>query len=323
MRPILRSTENRVAFLKAFGSYLPERVVSNAEIGARVGCDAEWIRNVSGIDERRFAREDETVIDLALRAAQDCLARAKVTAAELGMILVSSGSWEQQFPGPAAAIANRLGLDTTPSLDMPMASAGSLFGISLASRLCASVGPILVIGAEKMSEIVEREPMERGVAILFGDGAGACLVDPSHGFARILDCGLYSDGAYAEDLKLPFDSPLEMNGRSVILQASRKIPRAIATLLEQQGRRAADVAVFLMHQANQNLIARVAQALEVAEDKFYSNIKSFGNTSSASMLIAAAEWSSAHELAPGEAVCFAAFGAGFHWGALLAEGSGA
>ncbi|HEU0122792.1 MAG TPA: ketoacyl-ACP synthase III, partial [Bryobacteraceae bacterium] len=262
-----------MAFLKAFGSYLPERVVTNAEIGAKVGCDAEWIRNVSGIDERRFAREDESVIDLALRAAQDCLDSAKLKASDLGMILVASGSWDRQFPGPAVSVASRLGLDATPSLDMPMASAGSLFGLSLASRLCSSLGPILVIGAEKMSKVVEREPMERGVAILFGDGAGACLVHPSDGFARIVDCGIYSDGAYAEDLQLPFASPLEMNGRSVILQASRKIPRAIASLLEQHRRRAADVAVFLMHQANQNLIARVAQALEVAEDKFYSNIK--------------------------------------------------
>lgn len=310
-----------MAFLKAFGSYLPERVVTNAEIGAKVGCDAEWIRNVSGIDERRFAREDESVIDLALRAAQDCLDSAKLKASDLGMILVASGSWDRQFPGPAVSVASRLGLDATPSLDMPMASAGSLFGLSLASRLCSSLGPILVIGAEKMSKVVEREPMERGVAILFGDGAGACLVHPSDGFARIVDCGIYSDGAYAEDLQLPFASPLEMNGRSVILQASRKIPRAIASLLEQHRRRAADVAVFLMHQANQNLIARVAQALEVAEDKFYSNIKNFGNTSSASMLIAAAEWSRSHQLQPGQTLCFAAFGAGFHWGALLAEGS--
>lgn len=295
--------------------------MTNSEIGARVGCDAEWIRNVSGIDERRFAREDESVVDLALQAAVDCLERAQMKASELGMILVASGSWERQFPGPAASVANRLGLDSTPSMDVPMASAGSLFGLSLASRLCGTLGPILVIGAEKMSKIVEREPMERGVAILFGDGAGACLVHPSDGFARIVDSGLYTDGAYAEDLKLPFDAPLVMNGRSVILQASRKIPRAIATLLERHRRRAADVAVFVMHQANQNLIVRVAQALEVAEDKFYSNIKRFGNTSSASMLIAAAEWSRTHSLRPGETLCFAGFGAGFHWGALLAEGA--
>ena len=311
-----------MAFLRTFGSYLPERVVTNAEIGARVGCDAEWIRNVSGIEERRFAREEESVADLAFRAAEDCLERAGLKASALGMIVVASGSWEQQFPGPASAVGARLGLDSTPCLDMPLASAGSLFGISLASRLCGSLGPILVIGAEKMSQVVEREPMERGVAILFGDGAGACLVDPAEGFARILDCGLFSDGSFAEDLKLPFSAPLQMNGRSVILQASRKIPRAIAELLDKHRRRAADVAVFLMHQANQNLIVRVAQALEVAEDKFYSNIKMFGNTSSASMLIAAAEWSRQHELAPGETLCLAAFGAGFHWGALLAEGTG-
>ncbi len=310
-----------MAFLKAFGSYLPERVVTNDEIGARVGCDAEWIRNVSGIDERRFARQDESVADLAIRAAEDCLQRARLAAADLGMIVVASGSWERQFPGPAASVAKGLGLEGTPSLDVPMASAGSLFGLSLASRLCASLGPILVIGAEKMSEVVEREPMERGVAILFGDGAGACLVHPSEGFARVVDSGIYTDGAYAEDLKLPFGAPLVMNGRSVILQASRKIPRAIATLLDRHRRRAADVAVFLMHQANQNLIVRVAQALEVAEDRFYSNIARFGNTSSASMLIAAAEWSRCHQLKPGETVCFAGFGAGFHWGALLAEGA--
>lgn len=308
-----------MAFLKAFGAYLPDRIVTNDEIGGQVGCDAEWIRNVSGIEQRRFARDDESVADLAFRAAQDCLERASIKASDLGMILVSSGSWERQFPGPAATVANRLGLDSTPSLDIPMASAGSLFGLSLASRLAATIGPILVIGAEKMSGVVQRQPMERGVAILFGDGAGACLVHPSEGLAEIVDCGIYSDGAYAEDLKLPFTNPLEMNGRSVILQASRKIPRAIAELLEKHKRRAADVAVFLMHQANQNLIARVAQALEVAEEKFYSNIKEFGNTSSASMLIAASEWSLQHKLVPGETLCFAAFGAGFHWGALLAE----
>lgn len=310
-----------MAFLKAFGCYLPDRVVTNEEIGGRVGCDAEWIRNVSGIDERRFAGEEESVADMACRAAEDCLQRAGMKASELGMLIVASGSWERQFPGPAATVARKLGLDSVPALDVPMASAGSLFGLSLAYRLCATVGPILVIGAEKMSGVVERQPMERGVAILFGDGAGACLIHPSDGFAKVLDCGLYSDGAYAEDLTLPFESPLQMNGRSVILQASRKIPRAIAALLERQSRRAADVAVFLMHQANQNLIARVAQALEVAEERFYSNIRRFGNTSSASMLIAAAEWSKSHTLHPGETVCFAAFGAGFHWGALLAEAS--
>jgi 3-oxoacyl-[acyl-carrier-protein] synthase III len=305
-------------FLREFAAYLPERVVSNAEIGSQVGCDAEWIKNVSGIEQRRFAGDDESVADLALRAAQACLDKAKLSASALGMIMIASGSTERHFPGPAATVAHRLGLDATPALDVPMASAGTLYAMALASRLCDSIGEILVVGAEKMSSVVLRPPMERGVAILFGDGAGACLVSPTQGKARVLGSTLHTDGAFAEDLKLGFDRPLEMNGRSVILQASRKVPRAISELLDRHGRKASDVGTFLMHQANQNLIDRVAQALEVPADRFYSNIARYGNTSSASMLIAAAEWAESGWPA-GESVCFTAFGAGFHWGALLAE----
>ena len=309
-----------MAFLRSFGSYLPSRVVANDEVGALVGCDAEWIRNVSGIDERRFAAPDESVADLAFRAAEDCLARCGETAASIGMVIVASGSAERRFPGPAVALASRLGLENVPALDLPMASAGTLFGLSMAARLACAHGNVLVVGAEKMSSVVLRQPMERGVAILFGDGAGACLVSPDRGVARILDANICSDGSFAEDLKLEFDKPLEMNGRSVILQASRKIPRAVSDLLARNRIVAGDVDVFLMHQANQNLIVRIAQALGVEVARFFSNIHRYGNTSSASMLIAAAEWAEKNGFRPGVPVCFAAFGAGFHWGALLATG---
>jgi 3-oxoacyl-[acyl-carrier-protein] synthase-3 len=308
-----------VAFLREFGVYLPPRVVGNDEIGAQVGCDASWIVNVSGIEERRFAT-GESVAELAAKAALDCLERAKMPASELGMIIVASSSGERRFPGPAASVAQILGLHTTPAIDLPVASAGTLFGMALAASLADTHGAILVIGAEKMSEIILQQPMERGVAILFGDGAGAVLVDPKKGRARVVDTLIQTDGAFAEDLRLDFDKPIEMNGRSVILQASRKIPRAVEQVLKRNNCKASDIAVFLMHQANQNLIARVAQALGVDEEKFYSNIRRYGNTSAASMLIAAAEWSRASGFARGVSVCFAAFGAGFHWGALLAEG---
>src|SRR4051794_4830389 len=275
-------------------------------MGAKVGCAADWIVSVSGIEQRRFAG-DETVVDLATQAAEDCLARANMKAADLGMILLASSSAERRFPGPAVAVANRMGLHSVPCLDIPMASAGSLFGMVLASRLATTYGNILVIGAEKMSSVILREPMERGVAILFGDGAGACLISPKEGPARIVDSVIESDGAFSEDLRLPFDLPLEMNGRTVILQASRKIPRVIEGVLQKNGRSAKEIDIFLMHQANQNLIARVAQTLGVAEEKFYSNIRRYGNTSSASMLIAAAEWWQNIGFKPGLPVCFATF----------------
>jgi 3-oxoacyl-[acyl-carrier-protein] synthase III len=309
-----------MAFLKAFGAYLPERIVTNQEMAAITGMEAGQIRAVSGIEERRFAALQESVADLAVHAAQDCLDRAGMTAGDLGMLIMASGSAERRFPGPAASVAHRLGLESTPALDLPIASAGSLFALSLASRVAAAHGNVLVIGAEKMSSVVLRPPIDRATAILFGDGAGACLVAPHAGMAEIVDSVLYSDGAFTEDLRLGFEGGLAMNGRSVILQASRKVPRAISALLARNGLGPAEVDVFLMHQANRNLLDGVARALGIAAERFYSNIRTFGNTSSASLLIAAAEWQRAGGFRAGVPVIFAAFGAGFHWGAMLAKG---
>jgi 3-oxoacyl-[acyl-carrier-protein] synthase-3 len=165
--------------------------------------------------------------------------------------------------------------------------------------------------------VILRQPMNPSTCVLFGDGAGACLVSAGDGLAKVVDSALYSDGSFAEDLKLELERPLEMNGRTVILQASRKIPRAVEELLGRNGRAAVDVGYFLMHQANQNLIVRIAAALGVGAEKFYSNIRRYGNTSSASMLIAATEWSRQDGFPSGVPVVFATFGAGFHWGALL------
>lgn len=306
-----------MAYLAGFGHYLPPRVVTNAEMATRVESDPAWIFNVSGIEERRFA-DDESLVDLAVKAGASALTNAGVAAADLEMVLVASGTSPRIFPGPGVSVAERLGAASAAAVDLPMASAGSLFGLALAARLARQ--PILVIGAEKMSTIVERQPLEKGVAVLFGDGAGACVVHPSQGSLRVVDSQISSDGAFAEDLKLEYGLPLQMNGRSVILQASRKIPAVISTVLARQGRSAADVATFLMHQANQNLIDRVAQALGIESSRFFSNIRRYGNTSSASMLIAASEYLAHTPVAPGAPIVFAAFGAGFHWGALLAEG---
>jgi len=309
-----------MAFLQAFGSYLPRRVVSNAELADEFHCDPDWILNVSGIRERRYAAPEETVIDLGARAAEDCLTRGGVDRARIGLILVATGSAERRFPGPAVSIGQRLGLAGVPAVDLPMASAGSLFAIVLASRLAESFGDVLVVAPEKMSGALRKEPRDRNLVILFGDGAGACLVSRDSGRAGVVDSILHSDGSFAEDLKLEFDQPMVMKGLSIILQASRKIPSAIGELLERNGRRAAEIDAFLMHQANQNLIDKVAKTIGVSSEKFYSNIARFGNTSSASLLIAAAEWFEQDGFRADRPVVFAGFGAGLHWGALLAVG---
>ena len=301
-------------YLRAFGAQLPPRVVSNAEIAARISKPPEWIVEVSGIEERRWARESATVADLAAAAGVDCLTRAGIAAADVGMVIVASGSSQRRFPGPAAETALHLGIAGVPAVDVPIASAGSLFGLVLAAALADRYGNILVIGAEKMSAVIEAGALDPNTAILFGDGAGACLVSAAAGPWRIVDSVLHSDGSFTSALRLPLTGPFEMEGMTVIMQASRKIPSAINEVLARAGRAASEIDHFVMHQANLNLIVRVARALKVPEDRFCSNIARYGNTSSASMLIAAAE----AELG-GSRLCMTAFGAGFHWGALLAE----
>jgi 3-oxoacyl-[acyl-carrier-protein] synthase-3 len=304
------------AFLHGFGMHVPERVVTNDEMAARIGRTAEWIEGASGIRERRWAGEETSVADLAVAAARDCLGRAGVEASALGLLIVASGSARPGFPGPAAEVALRLGLDTTPALDVPMASAGGLFGMAMAAEMAARFGDALVIGAEKMSAVIESGPLDANTAMLFGDGAGAALVSARRGRWEILDMVLHTDGQYRESLAFDWSAPLRMNGLSVILQAARKLPSSIEEVLGRKKIAAADVAIFLLHQANQNLLMRVAKSLGVPGERVYSNVARYGNTSSASMLIAAAEWS--REKSAAGPVVFSAFGAGFHWGAILA-----
>ena len=305
------------AFLHGFGMHVPERAVTNAEIGARVGRSAEWIESASGIRERRWADAGTSVADMALAAGHDCLRQTGIDARALGLIIVASGSARPGFPGPAAEVAARFGLENTPALDVPMASAGSLFGMVMAAQMTAHFGDVLVIGAEKMSAILEAGPLDPNTAILFGDGAGAALVSARPGPWRILDAVLHTDGEFREALSFDWAGPLRMNGLPVIMQATRKLPSAIEEVLARQNVAALDVAQFLLHQANQNLLARVAKSLGVPAERVFSNVARYGNTSSASVLIAAAEW--AQRNPPPGHVVFSAFGAGFHWGALLAR----
>ena len=307
-----------MAYLRALGCYLPSRVVENSEVAPLVGVDAGWLLEATGIEQRRFAAPEESVASLGARAAEACLENAGLAAREVGLVVVASGSGEQRFPGPASAIGAALGIPGTPAIDLPMASAGSLFGLALGARLCRDYGNVLVVGAEIMSRVVRLEPAFRDTAILFGDGAGACLLSEQPGFARVADSILCTDGEFRQALHLDLDAPLAMDGRTIILQAARKLPRVISELLERNQCEPGRVGTFLMHQANLNLITRVARSLGVPEAKFYRNLGRYGNTSSASLLIAAAEWWRETGGSPTEPAVFAAFGAGLNWGALLA-----
>jgi 3-oxoacyl-[acyl-carrier-protein] synthase-3 len=304
-----------MSYLLAFGHYLPEKVVTNADLEQRTGRAAPTIEKTSGILERRYADEASTVADLALAAANACLANASLTPQDIGLILVSSGSSERTFPGPASQLAAKLGLTATPAIDIPIASAGSLIAIAFANDLAPRYGNVLVVASEIMSRrISDADP---DTAILFGDGAGAAIVSPEKGFLRIADVSLSTEGNYADALQLQHGGAIQMKGLDVIIQASRKIPRSIEDLLTKNNLKPEDVGVFLMHQANVNLIRKVASALHVPAERFFSNIGRYGNTSSASLLIAASEWHEASLTPPTTPIVFATFGAGFNWGAVL------
>jgi 3-oxoacyl-[acyl-carrier-protein] synthase-3 len=306
-----------MAYLIAFGSSLPDRIVSNEELAPQLGVEPDWIFSQSGIRERRFASTAETIGTLGHRAALDCLAKAALTPEDLGLILVASGSPDRFCPGPAGCIAALLGLTSTPALDLPIASAGSLAALALASKLAPTMGNVLVLGAEIMSRRIDLSPEGRNTAILFGDGAGAVLVSPTHGFARIADTCLHTDGNLSEALTIQ-DHRIAMEGAIIIRHATRKMPEAINELLDRNQLQPQAIAAFLLHQANLNLITRIANTLKTPVERFFANIARFGNTSSASMLIAADEWRQANPQPLTAPIIFSAFGVGLNWGAILA-----
>jgi 3-oxoacyl-[acyl-carrier-protein] synthase-3 len=306
-----------MAFLRAFGSSLPGRIVTNDELAPQLGVDPDWIFSQSGIRERRYASAGDTVASLGHGAAQQALEKASLTPDDLGMILVASGSPDRFCPGPASTIAALLGLNATPALDLPIASAGSLTGLALASRLAGTLGNILVLGSEIMSRRIDPTPEGRNTAILFGDGAGACVVSPTEGFAQIVDSCLHTDGNSAEALTIQQDR-ISMDGAVIIRHATRRMPQAMAELLDRNALRADQIGTFLLHQANSNFFSRIAQTLKVPVERFFANIQSYGNTSSASLLIAADQWREANPNRLNAPLMFSAFGVGLNWGAVLA-----
>jgi 3-oxoacyl-[acyl-carrier-protein] synthase III len=311
-----------VAHLAGLGHALPERVVPSSELAARLGVTEDWILGACGIRERRWLSEGETAASLAERAAQAALARAHLTPSQLGAIVVGTGSSPRVFPGVSADLQRLLGASGIPAFDVPLASVGGLFALALGVDLCPRTGPVLAAGAEEMSRVLLRAPLAKETAILFGDGAGACVIAPGDGPLFVVDVRLGSDGTFANALSLGSEGPLEMDGRTVILQASRKLPMAIRAVLEPQGLSPADVDLFVLHQANLNLLRGVARSLGVGEENLFVNVDRVGNTSAASVLVALSEASEQGLLRPGARVVLAAFGAGFSWGAALLRVAG-
>ncbi len=303
--------------IAGFGHCLPEDVIDNAALSAEFGVEEAWILSATGIGTRRCVAPGETVGDLAARAALAALADAEMSATDLGAIVVGTGTPDRQFPGVSAEVQKRLAVPGIPAFDIHLASIGGLFALATAAALCGQYGPVLVIGAEVMTPVMAREPRVKETAILFGDGAGACIVSPGDGAVTIDDIRIASDATFSDALRMDFGGPLVMDGRTVILQANRKLQSAISELLARNGLSPSDIDLFLFHQANLNLLKQVGGALGISPEKVFVNLDRYGNTSSASLLIAMSEAHAAGLFRPGTRSALAAFGAGMGWGAAL------
>lgn len=315
--PAPAPASTRTAGIVGVGVALPERVVANAELAARLGVSCEWIERRTGIAARRYAAEGQRVSELATGAARAALAHAGLEAAELDLILVATLAADEITPSAAPLVAHALGADHAAAIDVGAACTGSIAALSLACGAIESgrARNALVIGAEVLTRFVDFD--DRRTAPLFADGAGA-LVLSADADGQIGPFVLGSDGAAAQAIRATRErGVLEMEGHETFLMAVEKLSGSTLEAVALAGLELADVDLFVYHQANARILAAVAERLRVPRERVFDCIARLGNTSAASVPIALGEARRAGALAPGMRVLAGAVGAGLVWGATV------
>jgi 3-oxoacyl-[acyl-carrier-protein] synthase-3 len=319
-----------------FGSYVPSRVMTNADWAELVDTDDEWITSRSGIKERRFAADDESTLDLAAHAATSALADAGLTAEDLDEIIVATDTPEVYTPDTAAHLQHRLGAGEVTAFDLGGSGcAGFVLALDVAkTRVQASSRTVLVVGVELISRLMNWK--DRSTAVLFGDGAGAVVIGEGDGIkAELLTFDAGTDGQYADILTLetggtrrPFSMEeaekdghhdIVMNGREVFRQAVKRMSSSADKVLASAGKERSDVALVIPHQANLRIIDAVRNKMGLEEDQVYVNVDRYGNTGSATVPLAMAEAHAEGRIKAGDLVVLTAFGAGFHWSAAALQ----
>ena len=315
------------------GSYLPPKVLTNADLEKLVDTSDEWILTRTGIVERRIAPEEAATSDLALRAAQAALEAAGLDPADLDMILVATITPDMPFPSTACILQDRLGARRAGAVDLSAACSGFIYGLGLADGLirAGTARTVLLLGAETLTKVVNWQ--DRNTCVLFGDGAGAVVLRADEGERGILSTHLYADGSKGSLLILPgcgsrhpvshaaVDAGLakmQMNGGNEVFKlAVRAMEDAALTALKQHGLEVSDIDHLITHQANLRIINALGQRLGVPEHKVEVTIRKYGNTSAASIPIALDEAVRAGRVKAGEIVLVCAFGGGLTWASSL------
>ena len=306
----------RGAAVSAVGSALPARVVSTAEIAARLGVTEQWIESRTGVHERRLAATDERLSDLAARAGRDALQRAAVDASEIDLVVVATCTADETMPAAAPLVAGALGAGYAGAFDVNAACTGFLAALDIACAQVESgrVSSALVIGADLMSRLVN--PSDRRTAALFGDGAGAVLVHAS-GSARIGPSVLRSDASGAPHIRTEghVAESLLMDGHETFKAAVSTLAAVTLEALAAAEQDLSGTDLFVYHQANGRILSAVGEKLGLPPERVVNAIGSLGNTSAASIPLALAAAERDGRLRVGSRVLLAAFGAGFTWGA--------
>lgn len=318
------------------GSYLPERVISNREAGAALEIDPDTIRELTGIEERRWAEPGQASSDLAVQAARAALDAAGLQVSAVEAILVSTTSPDMAFPSTACHVQRKLACGSVPAFDVAASCSGFLYGLSMADAMIRSgqITTCLVAAAEVKSRTLD--PRDLATALLFGDGAGAVIVrgehdnnQPSRG---LLGIRLAADGARHDLIRIhaggsrrpsshetieAHDHSLRMQGAPLFRLAVRRLEQTVRELLKEFGVDLRDVAQFVVHQANGRILAQLATRLAVPADRICSVIARFGNTSSASVPIALDHVLRAGRVRPDDLMVLGSFGGGLTWASGL------
>lgn len=307
------------------GMYRPEGVMSNEELAKLVDTSDEWIRERTGIERRHIIKE-ETTVSMAVKASKEALEQAKLSPEELDMILFSTISSNVILPSAACEVQKEIGACNAVCFDLNAACSGFVFAYNTAQAYIASgiCKRVLVIGAESLSNLLDWS--DRGTCILFGDGAGAVVLNADEG--AVFETVMYSDGEKGDALtcdsrhqkgwqteEAKTRAFLRMDGKRVFQFAVREVPKAIEELLVKAQIPKETIEYFILHQANKRIIESVAKRLEVPAEKLPVNLMEYGNTSSASIPILIHEMQETGQLKAGQGLVIAGFGAGLSWGA--------
>ena len=322
-----------IARLVSTGRYVPEKVITNADWEKVFDTSDQWIRERTGIRERRESDAHETVAFMGTRASLEALARAGLTAEDVDVVLLATATPDRLLPSTACDLQAVLGAKNAAAFDVSAACSGFLYGLSLAEGMIASATArnVLVVGGERLTRIMDRE--DRATAILFGDGAGAAVVQPADRVDRgVLSTYLKSDGTLAELLYRPggggIQPPdeamlrertyyLRMAGREVFKAAVLSMADACDQALKRAGLAGEQIDLLIPHQANIRIIEATAKHARIPMDKVYVNVDRYGNTSAASIPIALDECVRAGRVRDGSLVLLVAFGGGFTWASVV------